>query len=585
MERIKSPDRGAFSVPVYLGDSLRWGQEPTLFNAGALAVPTGDGAQLFTSELRFPDTLIADAGRFDQLVAELADKATERAAGAPVPSLREMFRRYPMTESEQSMVADTFRVMCELHDEGRDHIWGYYVRNLARPTWLAQESNRVDTLVGNPPWLTYNAIASDLKAAFRAACEERNLWGGARSTRNYDLSALFVVRAIELYLRSGGRFGFVMPLAALSRRQFAGFRAGDYPVKAGAVTVAFDLPWDLDAVRPHPFPVPCSVVFGRRTANQVGPLPADTVRWSGALAARNLDWQEAEQHLSRERGTVMVAAGEHASPYARRFESGAKLNPQVLVIVEPAPAGPLGVPAGYRAVRSVRTAQEKRPWKDLRALHGTVEAEFIRPVHLGSTILPFRTLDPLLAVVPWDRTAKRLLDADDDRLDRYPRLADWWKHASALWHQHGTPDRYGLTARIDYQRKLTRQLPPPAHRIVYTASGSRLAAARLSDSPAVVQHKLYWATASSPDEARFLCAILNSGTLAERVAPYQSRGQFGARDSTSTCGTCRSPSTQQTLTNTALSPIWANTPNGSRGASIFRLASRSNKRAGACATR
>jgi SAM-dependent methyltransferase len=530
MDRISSPDRGGFAVPVYLGDSLQWGQEQTLLTAGVLTISTGSGSQLFASELRFPDTLIADAGRFDRLVAELVDKAAQRPPGGAIPSLRETFRRYPMSDAEEATVAASFKVMCQLHDEGRDHIWGYYIRNLARPTWLAEPANRVDVVLGNPPWLTYNAIAADLKDAFREACEERNLWGGARSVRNYDLSALFVVRAIELYLKPQGRFGFVMPLATLSRRQFAGFRAGDYPAKAAPVTVTFDLPWDLDAVRPHPFPVPCSVVFGRRSgAAEAKPLPAATIQWRGKLIGRNVDWRDAASDLSQSSGSVTVASGEHLSPYASRFQSGAKLNPQVLVVVEPAPAGPLGVPKGYRSVRSVRTSHEKRPWKDVPTLQGTVEMEFVRPVHLGSTIVPFRPLEPLAAIVPWEPSAKKLLADADEALDRYPRLAEWWKRASALWTEYGTPEKYDLTRRIDFQRKLTRQLPPPPHRVVYTASGSRLAAARLSDN-SIVQHKLYWAAVASPEEAHYLCAALNTAAVAERVAPYQSRGQFGARD-------------------------------------------------------
>jgi SAM-dependent methyltransferase len=531
MDRISSSERGAFSVPVYLGDSLQWGQEQTLLNAGALTVATSDGAQLFADELRFPESLIADAASFDALVAELAHKSANREIGTPPPSLRETFRRFPMSKREQGTVEDTFRVMCELHDQGRDHIWSYYVRNLARPTWLAQPANRVDALIGNPPWLTYNAIASDLKSAFRTACEERNLWGGAPSTRNYDLSALFVVRAVELYLRTDGAFGFVMPLASLSRRQFAGFRTGDYPVRAGAVNVAFDEPWDLDGIRPHPFPVPCSVVFGHRSRNaDRKPLQPAAKKWAGRLPGRNITWQTAQPSITVTSSTVQVAEGKHRSAYASRFESGAKLNPQVLILVEPAPAGPLGVPAGVASVRSVRSAQEKKPWRDLRSLRGTVEAEFIRPAYLGSTVLPFRTVAPLQAIVPWESSTRRLLGADDDHLDRYPLLADWIKRASELWEQHGTPDRYSFIERIDYQHKLLRQIPPPRHRVVYTASGKRLAAARLSDPRAVVQHKLYWATVSSVAEAQYLLTILNSEVLAELVAPYQSRGQFGARD-------------------------------------------------------
>ena len=548
MDRISGP-RNAFSIPVYLGDSLQWDQEQTLqertlLNTDMLTVPTGEGDQLFTSELRFPSSLLVDASRFDRLVTELADRASRRPPSSPVPSLVETFRRYPMTEAEQGTVTETFGVMCKLHDKGRDHIWAYYVRNLARPTWLAEENNRVDIVLGNPPWLTYNAIATDLKPAFRRACEERNLWGG-RAVRNYDLSALFVARAIELYLKWDGRFAFVMPRSVLSRRQYEGFRAAKYYQQSGQggrrgsrarsstnvepVTVSFSTPWDLDQVRPHPFPVPCCIVFGTRPGDGTSKrLPTTTVEWSGRLPARNVDWAVAQTHLTNTSGQVVVVGGDHVSPYASRFESGAKLNPQVLVLVEPAPAGPLGIPAGYRSVKSIRSIQET--WRDIDPLQGTIEAESVRPLHLGTTILPFRAGKPKLAVVPWDRSAKRLLHATDPELDRYPRLAEWWKQASSLWDQYGTPALYDLTGRVDYQGKLSRQLPVPLQRVVYTASGSRLTATRLDDGRSLVSHKLYWASASSILEAYYLVAILNSQVVTDRVAPYQSRGRFGTRD-------------------------------------------------------
>jgi hypothetical protein len=338
-----------------------------------------------------------------------------------------------------------------------------------------------------------------------------------------------MVRSIELYLKSGGDFAFVMPFATLSRRQFAGLRAADYPAKAEPVTVAFSTPWDLKDVRPHPFPVPCSVVLGTRTTNQARkPMPAETVKWTGNLPERNVDWAVAEEHLSHKTGTIAVPSGEHASPYARRFESGAKLNPQVLVVVVGAATGPLGAPSGYRSVKSIPSTQET--WRDVQPLQGTLEAEFVRPLHLSSTIFPFRPGEPRLAVVPWDMTMKRLLNANDDALDRYPRLAEWWRRASELWNQHGTPENYDLTGRIDYQRKLSRQFPIASNRIVYTASGSRLTAARLADGTSIASHKLYWATTASPDEAHYLTAVLNTRVVTDRVAPYQSSGQYGTRD-------------------------------------------------------
>ena len=46
----------------------------------------------------------------------------------------------------------------------------------------------------------------------------------------------------------------------------------------------------------------------------------------------------------------------------------------------------------------------------------------------------------------------------------------------------------------------------------------------------MIDHKLYWASISSDDEARYLLSILNSETLRSRIEQYQSRGQWGARD-------------------------------------------------------
>jgi hypothetical protein len=100
--------------------------------------------------------------------------------------------------------------------------------------------------------------------------------------------------------------------------------------------------------------------------------------------------------------------------------------------------------------------------------------------------------------------------------------------AERLWDAHGPGDRVTLDGQIDYMSKLSRQFPPAAERVAYTKAGNRLAAARLSDPTAVVDHTLYWAAASSV-RARYLTAVFNSQTLTSRVAPMQPRGAFGAR--------------------------------------------------------
>ncbi len=538
MARLQADDRPAFAVPVYLGDSLRWGQESTLLSYAGLCIPTADDYQMFVNQpdfadqsefadqLKFPQRILADA-RFDQLVAELADQAVNRERG---PSLAATFQRFEVHADDRPVLQQTFTAMCELHDQGRDHIWGYYVRNLARPVLLAQPENRVDVLVGNPPWLAYRYMTAPQQASFRTMSNERQLWAGATVATNQDLSALFVARCIELYLKPGGRFGFVMPWAVLSRRQYAGFRTGHFPVRAQPVKVTFDRPWDLHKVKPAFFRVPASVAFGRRTHSMAAARALNQVPevWSGRFATATASRAEAAANIDRTIGEPAPPRTEQGSRYATRFSQGATIVPRFLFFVESGATNPLGFGAGRQAVRSRRSAKEKKPWKNLAPLKGTVERQFILPVYLGDSILPFRCLPTLQAVIPWD--GERLLHGQNEQLDLYPGLAKWWRSAEAIWNEHRSSERLRLTERLDYRHGVSQQLPAADHRVVYSASGMYLAAAVVSDPTAVIEHKLYWGAADSLDEARFLTAVLNSTILTMAVRPLQARGEHNPRD-------------------------------------------------------
>ncbi len=425
------------------------------------------------------------------------------------------------------MIAATYRTMCELHDTGRDHIWGYYVRNLARPIWLARPQNRVDVLVGNPPWLSYRFMPPEMKTNFRAMSEARGFWAGSSVATHQDLSALYVARAVEQYLKSGGRFSFVMPYAVLSRRQFAGFRTGRWGgPNIGQADVAFDTPWDLHAVKPSFFPVPAAVLTGTN-AGPARALLRSAETWSGRLRRRNPTLAQALEHITR---TDPVEAGAHSSavrsPYAARFAQGASLVPRFLLLVDRDELGPLGAGAGRTRVRSHRSSNEKRPWKNLPDHTGSVESQFLKPVVVGDTVLPFRMRSPQTGVIPWDGSS--LAAMIENRLDFYPGLADWWRGTEQTWNAHRT-SAMSLLEQIDFRKKLSEQLPSPAHRVVYTKSGMYLAAAHIDDPRAVIDHMLYWATVSGVSEARFLTGVLNSDALTELVRPLQSRGEHNPR--------------------------------------------------------
>ncbi len=521
-ERLISDERGPIRVPIYLGDSVQWQQRMDLLDQGHLVIRTGSGDTLFEDELRFPDHLLKDAGRFDQLVNELADLATRPRAAGSVPSLSPLFNRLAIAEADRSEITANFGVLCRLVDQGRNHIWSYYIRNQARPMWLARAENRVDVLVGNPPWLSYRHMPKDMQVTFKEMSQSRGLWHGSEVAAHQDLSGLFIARAVQQYLADGGSFAFVVPNAVLDRAYFEGFRTGRYREEAEPAEVAFTGSWDLRRLRPHFFPRGAAVIFGSRVGNgSARALPRETDRWTGKLPRDPHDWESVAAHLTRQPATLaLVGADLIESPYGPRFENGATIYPRNLFFVRQQQAGPLGLGGGRTAVRSERSSTEKKPWKDLPDLEGVVEKEFVRPVLLGESVLPYRVLPPRKAVLPLEGTT--LLDGGHPNLDRYPDLARWWRQAEQQWFDHRSSDRLTLVERLNFRRGLTLQLPGTPLRVVYGKSGMHVSAALVDTPNAIIENRLYWGTVTTREEGMYLCAVMNTPVLTELVRPFMS---------------------------------------------------------------
>jgi hypothetical protein len=98
--------------------------------------------------------------------------------------------------------------------------------------------------------------------------------------------------------------------------------------------------------------------------------------------------------------------------------------------------------------------------------------------------------------------------------------------------------------QIDYRRKLTRQKPAIAFKVLYNAAGTNLAGAAIqgiglqsSDQTTglelsngfIADHETYVFETESLGEAHYLAAILNSPTIDALIKSSQTRGLFGAR--------------------------------------------------------
>ncbi|MFJ3214803.1 N-6 DNA methylase [Kitasatospora sp. NPDC086801] len=533
-ETLTSDERGPISVPVYLGDSIQWDQRTDLIDHGHLVIQTGTGNQLFANDLRFPENLLQDASRFDAIVNELADKAADPHRNqSKLPSLVSVFKRHGVSgEADRDELTEAFRILCTLVDEDRNHIWSYYVRNLARPMWLSRAENRVDVLIGNPPWLSYRHMPADMQTTFKEMMQARGLWRGFEVATHQDLSGLFIARAVQQYLREDGTFAFVVPNPVLDRPYWTGFRSGEWADPEHPVKVKFTGSWDLRRLRPHFFPRAAAVVFGRRLPIAIGQLgsgavalPRQTEIWAGKISKSAARWEHAKGWIARNKGELRYPKeGLISSPYRARFLNGATVFPKVLFFVEEQAANPLGLGSGRASVRSQRSTLEKKPWKQLPDREGAVEKQFIRPILLGEHVVPYRVMGADKVVLPIEGT-NTLMHGEHDHLDQYSALAAWWRDAERLWDANRSTERLSLVERLDFRKGLTAQLPGAPLRVVYGASGMYVTAALVDDPNAIIEHKLYWGSVATRQEGMYLLAVLNSPYTTEAVRPLMSYGK------------------------------------------------------------
>ena len=497
-------------------------------------------------ELVFPISLVEQADTFDSLMSQVA--ADIERGDDPLLALDD----YGIIDAgERATLAETIAVLQRLHDEGRDHIWAYYTRNLVRPVALSRR--KVDVVIGNPPWLNYNQTVAILRDELERQSQSRyGIWQGGRYASNQDMAGLFYARSVDLYLKDGGKIGMVLPHSALQAGQYAKWRTGSWEhhlltpkgnvsrrvERKLAVNFEHKTAWDLEKLERNTFfPIASCVVFAERTGEGVdGTALAGTVeQWLGPTGT---------DQVRRVSSGITDTSVSGESPYANYARQGASIRPRRFFFVEEVESQ-IQVQAGLTTtVNPRRGGQDKVPWRDLDLTEITeqaIESRHLYNVYLGETVVPYATLEPLKVILPVKK-GEYVIPADENGpggirlggLDRIMRRR--WQTISQMWEDNkASATRLNLLERIDYHAGLSRQLEWQENqggrpiRIVYTAGGEPTAAL-IHDDRTLVDERLYWVICKDIEEANYLLAIINSDALYEAVQPLMSKGQFGARD-------------------------------------------------------
>ncbi|QXJ34169.1 Eco57I restriction-modification methylase domain-containing protein [Saccharolobus shibatae] len=209
------PHRNSIEIPIYLTDSLMVERKTTLI--GSVYV-----LKTVAGEFQLPSSIV-DKGFLSNVLNEIANALRNKYNNDEFRR-RIQFVFKELSNSELNILEDLYTKLLKLEREGKDDIWVSIIRNAFAPIL----KGKFDFIIGNPPWVNWENLPEE----YRKASE--NLWFkyGLAKIRGRtglgkvkkDLAMLFLARTFDLYLKSGGKQGFLLPFTVFKTQAGAGFR-------------------------------------------------------------------------------------------------------------------------------------------------------------------------------------------------------------------------------------------------------------------------------------------------------------------------------------------------------------------------
>jgi len=556
--KLVSSARRPIQIPVYLADSLflpREVEKDLYQQLSGIEITFGPRR----NERRFvlPDMMVNQPENFDDAIAAATEVAKGLATGGresresldrylrqAVPALSESLQREEILTALWNFTAG----LAELIQLKQNSIWSFIIRNSYRPAMLKQQ---FDVIVGNPPWVAYRYVTDPeyQKEIKLRAVETYKIAPRSQSLfTQMELATVFLAHSMQTFARPGAKLAFVMPRSVLTADQHQNLIQRKYSAPFRLTSY-----WDLWDVAPL-FNVPSCVLFAEqsfRHGTAKDTIPAEI--WQGQLSARDLPWEKVADSFSISKKSARVIwlgnrsalstepggkSAAKSSAYAKAFKQGATIVPRNFYFVTVEGLNGKPDPARLYATKTNEESalDSKPPYKEVR-LQGNVEGRFLFSTAISRHVLPFALLEPARAALPLEESNGSYFTMKTHEIKRkgYREFAKWMAEAERIWvEKRGAKKSHTLLEWLDYSGKLTSQSPNHRHLVLYNAAGTNVSATycdrTATDLPLVVEHKLYWAAFSSPAEAFYVAAVLNSSSVNEIIKPFQSTGLLGERD-------------------------------------------------------
>ena len=270
----------SIEIPIYLCDSIM-----TPAEYGDLFTGAGNVARVPCSAVKPPHLLVPkEIAKSPKEVATYAEVLEECIENGYAPG--EFLARcndegLAITASDAHL--ELYKELVRLDKENKNGIWARIIKNNFAPLFIGI----VDYVAGNPPWVNWENLPEDYRDSMKPLWQQYGLFSlsgsaGRLGGGKKDLSMLFVYTAVDHYLKTGGRLGFVITQTVFKTKGAGdGFRQLRFEHEKKGVFLKPLVVHDLSELQVFEGATNSTSVFVCERQEKGFQFPVPYVKWSG----------------------------------------------------------------------------------------------------------------------------------------------------------------------------------------------------------------------------------------------------------------------------------------------------------------
>jgi len=205
---------GSIEIPIYLADSI-------MIETKAEITERYYILRTAVGEFKIPVNIAQNTNLLRRI---LDDMKTCLENGCTLKEFEFRISPYNLNSSEKKSLIDLYKKLLDLRLQGKDDVWIAIIRNAFAPIL----KGKFDYVIGNPPWINWESLPEQYRESSKELWEKYGLLKIKGKTGmgkvKKDLSMLFLARCFDLYLKAGGKLGFVITFTVFKTQAGAGFR-------------------------------------------------------------------------------------------------------------------------------------------------------------------------------------------------------------------------------------------------------------------------------------------------------------------------------------------------------------------------